>query len=131
MLDGPSDPRHGTLSGYNSHKCHCERRRAAKAAAETRRRRAMTVEQRRAIDARRTPRTPSDASKARTKDYIDRRQIDTRANAREHQRPRTAEDIAVALRTDLTVWQAATLLGRTGSAVANARHRFRNRPQNH
>ncbi len=127
MLDGPTDPRHGTLSGYNRHKCRCERCRAAKAAAEVRRRRAMTIEQRRAIAARRTPRAPTDASKARTKDYIDRRQVDTRANAREHQRPWTTEDIAVALRTDLTVWEAAKLLGRTGSAVANARHRFRPR----
>lgn len=78
MLDGPTDPRHGTLSGYTRHKCHCERCRAAKAAAETRRARAMTIEQRRAIDARRTPRAPTDADKARAKSYIDRRQVDTR-----------------------------------------------------
>ena len=127
MLYGPDDPRHGTLTGYNRHKCHCVRCRAAKSAAERRRRQAMPIEQRRAIEAARLPRPRTPADKARTRNYIERRQQSTAEQATAHHHRWTAEDIHTALRPDLTVWEAAELLGRTGSSVANARHRFRKR----
>lgn len=127
MLDGPDDPRHGTLNGYNRHKCHCVRCREAKSAAERRRRQAMPKEQRRAIEAARPARPRTAADKERARSYIERRQQSTAVQATEHHRRWSAEDVQTALRSDLTVWEAAELLGRTGSAVANVRHRFRKR----
>jgi hypothetical protein len=29
MLNGPDDPRHGTVNGYNNHRCRCDRCREA------------------------------------------------------------------------------------------------------
>lgn len=83
----------------------------------------MTPEQRRAIDARRTPRPRTAADKDRTEIWRAARQRETLAAASRAGQVWTTQEMAVALDRERTVWDAARALGRSASAVANMRAR--------
>lgn len=117
--------RHGTASGYGTHRCRCDLCRGWNLARKRRYNEANREKVRRENREAARTRDAKAAARKRKSEYL----LETRPLARRYGYEWTGPELELAARQDLTVTEIAKMLGRSYAAVSSQRQRLRNDPR--